>query len=50
MTTIDPPIWGSIITEELVAGWTDAEIEALCADLDEAVMHVIQDHEQRRGK
>lgn len=48
--SVDPPIWGSILTKELVDGWADAEIEALCSDLDDAVMRVIQDHEQRRGQ
>lgn len=37
-----------MITEELVDGWTDAEIEALCADLDDAVMHIVEDHQRRR--
>lgn len=46
----NPPIWGSILTKELVDGWTDSEIEALCSDLDDAVMHIVQDHEQRRGQ
>jgi hypothetical protein len=47
---IDPPIWGSVLTKELVAGWSDDEIQALCVALDDAVMSVIQDHEHQRGK
>lgn len=43
-------IWSLILTKELVDGWTDAEIEALCSDLDNVVMHVIQDYQQRRDQ
>lgn len=46
----NPPIWCSTITKKRVEGWTDAEIEALFSDLDDAVMHIVQDHEQRRGQ
>ena len=43
-------IWGSIITSDLVQGWTDEEIAALVVDLDNAVMQIVTDHEGRRAK
>lgn len=43
------PIWGSVLTRELVDGWTDEQVADLVADLDRAVMLTIQDHEARRA-
>lgn len=45
----DAPIWGSILTRELVADWTDDEVAELVADLDRVVMLTVQDHEARRA-
>lgn len=49
-TNPNEAIWGSLLTRESVEGWTEEEIIALCTDLNNAVMHIIQDHEQRRGQ
>lgn len=51
MTSVDgaAPIWGSIITRELVSGWSDDEVERLVADLNEIVMLTYRDHEARRA-
>lgn len=49
MTSAGSPIWGSVLTRELVEGWTDEEVADLVADLDLTVMITIQDHEARRA-
>lgn len=36
-------VWESSITSEMVKGYTPDEIEMLVADLDDAVMAVIED-------
>lgn len=36
-------VWESSITSEMVKGYTPDEIELLIADLDDAVMAVIED-------
>lgn len=43
-------VWGSVITSDLVDGWTEEEIAALVADLDNAVMQIVTDHEGQRAK
>jgi hypothetical protein len=43
-------VWGSVITSDLVDGWTGEEIAALVADLDNAVMQIVTDHEGQRAK
>jgi len=43
------PIWRSAVVAEMVEGWSDAEITALCDDLDRAVMLTVADHEARRA-
>jgi len=43
------PVWQSTIWDYIVEGWSDAEITALCDDLDRAVMLAVADHEARRA-
>ena len=50
MNVDERTIWGSVITSDLVEGWTEDEVAALVADLDNAVMQVVTDHEGRRAK
>ena len=38
-------IWKSVVTKEMVEGWSDDEIEMLVTDLDDAVMATLQDYE-----
>jgi len=43
----DRIIWQSTITEDMVEGFNENELELLIADLDDAVMATIQDYEVR---
>ena len=40
-------VWESRITSEMVKGYTPDEIEMLIADLDDAVMAVLEDYDGR---
>lgn len=50
MNVDERAVWGSVITSDLVDGWTGEEIAALVADLDNAVMQIVTDHEGQRAK
>lgn len=50
MNVDERAVWGSVITSDLVDGWTEEEIAALVADLDNAVMQIVTDHEGQRAK
>ena len=39
-------IWQSQVTEDMVKGWSDDEIEMLIADLDDAVMATVSDYDK----
>lgn len=40
-------VWQSTITSEMVKGYTPDEIEMLVADLDDAVMAILEDYDGR---
>jgi hypothetical protein len=39
-------IWESKVTADMVAGWSNDEVELLIADLDDAVMLTLNDYEK----
>ena len=45
MTLDNNLVWKSEVTRDMVAGYTEDELELLIADLDDAVMAVIEDFE-----
>jgi len=40
-------IWSAVITKDMVEGWTEDEIDLLCADLNDAVQGTYDDYNIR---